>query len=90
VNQYVDWGLFGDVPRFSAPDDLHAAGLWPVWDGSQAVDELTATALSYPQVKDFSFWNVVPGEPLEHGARRLEYIISRVAPEVRRRLANAG
>jgi hypothetical protein len=41
----------------------------------------------YPQVKDVHFWSQLPGEPVESGSRRLEYLAAKVIPEVTARLA---
>jgi alkanesulfonate monooxygenase SsuD/methylene tetrahydromethanopterin reductase-like flavin-dependent oxidoreductase (luciferase family) len=90
INTYIEWGAFGppeDVPRFEGPDQLVAAGAYRLMDASAAVDDLTDLLRRYPQVKDVHFWAKLPGEAVESGTRRLEYLAEKVIPEVRARLA---
>jgi alkanesulfonate monooxygenase SsuD/methylene tetrahydromethanopterin reductase-like flavin-dependent oxidoreductase (luciferase family) len=90
INTYIDWGAFGppdQVPRFESPDQLVAAGVYRLLDAPAAVEELTEMVRRYPQVQDVHFWAQLPGEPVESGSRRLEYMAAKVIPEVRARLA---
>ncbi len=90
TNEYVSWGAFGppdEVPLF--PDGATALeqGLYEVWDGAQAVTELTALLTAYPEVKDVHFWAQLPGEPIDQGSARIEYLAGEVLPKVRANLA---
>lgn len=89
TNQYVAWGAFGppdQVPQF--PDGTTALrdGLYQVWDGDQAVKELTALLKQYPQMIDIHFWAQLPGEPIAQGNSRIEYMAKHVLPRVRANL----
>ena len=90
LNMYIDWGVFGppdQIPRFESPEQIVAAGAYRLMDAATAVDELTEMLHRYPQVKDVHFWSQLPGEPVESGSRRLEYLAAKVIPEVTARLA---
>ena len=83
TNEYVSWGAFGppeEVPLF--PDGATALeqGLYEVWDGAQAVAELTSMLTAYPEIKDVHFWAQLPGEPIEQGSARIEYLAEEVLP----------
>jgi hypothetical protein len=41
----------------------------------------------YPEVIDVHFWAQFPGEPIESGSARMEYIARNVLPRVRSALA---
>jgi hypothetical protein len=56
-------------------------------DASAAVAHLVSVAEGCPQVRDFHYWAQLPGEPVESGSARVQYIADRVIPEVTRRLA---
>jgi len=89
TNEYVSWGAFGppdEVPLFA---DGHAAleqGLYSMWDASQAVAELTTLLNQYPEIQDVHFWAQLPGEPIEQGSARIEYMAHNVLPAVRANL----
>jgi alkanesulfonate monooxygenase SsuD/methylene tetrahydromethanopterin reductase-like flavin-dependent oxidoreductase (luciferase family) len=90
VNKYIEWGSFegsGVPDHFDTPDQLLEYGIYRIWDASQAVDELTDLARRYPQIRDFHFWAQFPGETVESGSARADYIASSVIPEVTRRLS---
>ncbi|WP_291049680.1 LLM class flavin-dependent oxidoreductase [Herbiconiux sp.] len=89
VNKYIEWGSFegsGVPDHFEAPDDLLDFGIYQLWDGPKAVDELVGLATRYPQVRDFHFWAQFPGETVESGSARVQYIADAVIPEVTRQL----
>jgi alkanesulfonate monooxygenase SsuD/methylene tetrahydromethanopterin reductase-like flavin-dependent oxidoreductase (luciferase family) len=89
LNTYIEWGAFGppdQVPRFENRDQITAAGAYRLLDARAAADELTVMLEAYPQVRDVHFWAQLPGEPVESGSRRLEYIAAKVIPEVASRL----
>ncbi|WP_298796182.1 hypothetical protein [uncultured Pseudonocardia sp.] len=48
--------------------------------------EMTALAERHPQIKDFHFWAQFPGETVESGSARVQYIADRVIPAVQQRL----
>jgi alkanesulfonate monooxygenase SsuD/methylene tetrahydromethanopterin reductase-like flavin-dependent oxidoreductase (luciferase family) len=89
VNKYIEWGSFegsGVPDHFDAPDDLLDFGIYQLWDATKAVDELVSLARRYPQVRDFHFWAQFPGETVESGSARVQYLADRVIPEVTRQL----
>ncbi|MFM7273998.1 MAG: LLM class flavin-dependent oxidoreductase [Gammaproteobacteria bacterium] len=86
ANQYIEWGAFGppeSVPRFPDAKTAIEQGLYELWDGDTAVEKLTALLRQYPQIKDLHLWAQFPGEPIESGQRRIEYIAKHVLPRVR-------
>ena len=56
-------------------------------DGAGAVDALTTLLLAYPDIKDIHFWAQFPGESVEHGSQRIEYISNNVLPAVRENIS---
>ncbi|MQA13603.1 MAG: LLM class flavin-dependent oxidoreductase [Pseudonocardiaceae bacterium] len=89
LNNYISWGAFGppdQVPQFSDPDQIVEAGAFALWDAETAVNELTALLRERPQIKDVHFWAQLPGEPVDSGSERVEYLATKVMPEVRARL----
>ena len=90
LNEYIGWGAFGppdQVPRFEDRDQVVAAGVYQLWDADRAVRELAALLAERPQIEDVHFWAQLPGEPVESGSRRVEYLATKVVPEVLGRLA---
>lgn len=47
---------------------------------------MTALAEQNPQIRDFHFWAQFPGETVESGSARVQYIADHVIPAVQRRL----
>lgn len=93
LNAYIEWGAFGpprEVPRFTDPAQIVEAGAYLLWDADTAVRELTALLRERPQIKDVHFWAQLPGEPVDSGSERIEYLATKVLPEVRLRLRGAG
>jgi alkanesulfonate monooxygenase SsuD/methylene tetrahydromethanopterin reductase-like flavin-dependent oxidoreductase (luciferase family) len=89
VNQYIRWGAFGpDLAPFEHRDDVTAAGMYQLWDAATAVSELTTLLSDWPQIEDVYFWAKLPGEAIETSSRRVEYLASRVMPEVKARLSS--
>jgi len=91
INEYIAWGSFEgpDQPgQFPDAQALLDAGVYRLMDASAAVDDLVAVATEYPQIRDFHFWAQLPGEPVESGSARIQYMADKVIPEVTRRLAN--
>lgn len=86
TNQYIRWGAFG--PPESTPEfrDAPAAienGLYELWTAEQAVGHLAEMLEQYPQIEDVHFWAQFPGEPVESGTRRMEYIAENVLPRLK-------
>lgn len=91
VNKYIEWGSFegsGVPDHFDAPDELLDFGIYQLWDASKAVEELVALARKYPQIRDFHFWAQFPGETVESGSARIQYIADHVIPQVNTQLAD--
>ncbi|WP_345378488.1 LLM class flavin-dependent oxidoreductase [Pseudonocardia yuanmonensis] len=90
LNEYISWGAFGppdSVPRFTDPQQIVDAGAYQLWDADIAVTELTALLRERPQIRDVHFWAQLPGEPVDSGTERIEYLATKVMPRVRERLA---
>jgi alkanesulfonate monooxygenase SsuD/methylene tetrahydromethanopterin reductase-like flavin-dependent oxidoreductase (luciferase family) len=89
ANEYVAWGAFGppdSVPRFEDVSDAARRGLYRFWDAEQAVAELTTLLAEFPEIIDVHFWAQLPGESIESGSARLEYLARSVLPRVRAKL----
>ena len=92
TNEYVRWGAFGppeEVPEFPDAESALRDGLYELHDGASAIDALTNMLTSYPQIKDVHFWAQFPGESIESGSRRIEYLANHVLPVVRQNIASA-
>ncbi len=90
INEYIAWGSFEgpDQPdQFPDPQSLIDAGIYRLMDASAAVDDLVGLARDCPQIRDFHYWAQLPGETVESGSERVQYIADKVIPEVARRLA---
>ncbi len=85
TNIYRSWGVWGadQTAPFATPAEALAGGLYEVWDADMAVANLQALIDRYPQIKDIHFWAQLPGEPVEAGSRRLEYMAKEVFPRLR-------
>lgn len=89
MNKYIEWGSFEgpDQPSsFDNPAHLLDAGAYKLMDASMAVDELVGMATEFPQIRDFHYWAQLPGESVESGSARIQYIADKVIPEVTRTL----
>ncbi len=89
TNQYVSWGAFGppnETPLFPDAQTALDQGFYELWDGELAVKHLTELIKTYPQIKDIHFWAQFPGESVESGSARLEYIANAVLPKVRKQI----
>jgi alkanesulfonate monooxygenase SsuD/methylene tetrahydromethanopterin reductase-like flavin-dependent oxidoreductase (luciferase family) len=89
MNKYIEWGSFEgpDQPdSFPDPQSLLDAGAYRLMDASMAVEELVGLATQYPQIKDFHYWAQLPGEPIDSGSERIQYLADKVIPEVTRQL----
>ena len=86
TNQYVSWGAFGppdEVPLFPDAATAIQEGFYELWDADQAVAALTDMLKTYPEIVDVHFWAQFPGESIDSGSRRMEYIAKQVLPRVR-------
>ena len=86
TNQYIEWGAFGppdQTPLFPDAATAIREGLYELWDGDQAIAALTQMLTDYPQIRDVHFWAQFPGESVESGSRRVEYMANKVLPAVR-------
>jgi alkanesulfonate monooxygenase SsuD/methylene tetrahydromethanopterin reductase-like flavin-dependent oxidoreductase (luciferase family) len=89
-NTYIEWGAFGPpdlAPRFRDAPTAIRDGLYQLWDADQAVAGLVAMLREYPEIVDVHFWAQFPGEPVESGSARMEYVAKCVLPRVRAELA---
>ena len=60
-----------------------AGGLYELCDADGAVASLSKMLADYPEIIDVHFWAQFPGEPVESGSRRIEYIAKQVLPRLR-------
>ena len=58
-------------------------GLYELWDADMAVEKLSAMIETYPMISDIHFWAQFPGESVESGNRRLNYIAEKVLPRLK-------
>jgi alkanesulfonate monooxygenase SsuD/methylene tetrahydromethanopterin reductase-like flavin-dependent oxidoreductase (luciferase family) len=93
TNQYVSWGAFGppdEVPLFPDAQSALRDGLYELHDGASAIAALTDLLTQFPQIKDVHFWAQFPGESVESGSERMEYVARKVLPEVRKNIEKEG
>jgi alkanesulfonate monooxygenase SsuD/methylene tetrahydromethanopterin reductase-like flavin-dependent oxidoreductase (luciferase family) len=86
TNQYIRWGAFGPPDHTPLFPDYRSAienGLYELWDADTAVARLAELLERYPQIVDVHFWAQFPGEPVESGQRRLDYVAEKVLPRLR-------
>jgi len=86
TNQYISWGAFGppeSVPLFADAASAIEGGLYELCDAQAAITSLKGMLIEYPEIADVHFWAQFPGEPVESGSKRIEYLASHVLPEVR-------
>lgn len=86
ANEYIRWGAFGppdQVPPFKDAASALREGLYQLWDAEQAVAGLSALLREYPEIIDVHFWAQFPGEAIESGSARMEFVATKVLPRVR-------
>jgi alkanesulfonate monooxygenase SsuD/methylene tetrahydromethanopterin reductase-like flavin-dependent oxidoreductase (luciferase family) len=86
ANEYIRWGAFGPpetTPLFPDAKTAIENGLYELWDADTAVEKLSQLLDAYPQIKDIHFWAQFPGEPVDQGQRRLDYIAEKVLPRLK-------
>jgi hypothetical protein len=75
------------VPPFADAKAALRDGLYQLWDAEQAVAGLSAMLREYPEIVDVHFWAQFPGEPIESGSARMEFLARNVLPRVRAAIA---
>jgi alkanesulfonate monooxygenase SsuD/methylene tetrahydromethanopterin reductase-like flavin-dependent oxidoreductase (luciferase family) len=91
INDYVSWGSFGpDARPFDSPDDLIKAGMYRLWDAETAAGEFAALLGRCHQFEDVQLWAQLPGESVDSGSRRIEYLVNQVAPRTAALMERAG
>lgn len=86
INEYIKWGAFGppdETPLFEDAMSAITNGLYELWDADTAVAELSKMIDTYPQIADIHFWAQFPGESVESGSARMQYIADKVLPRLR-------
>ena len=92
MNEYIKWGAFGapgTVPLFPDAPTALREGFYELHDAESAVVSLTRMLLDFPEIIDVHFWAQFPGEPIERGSARIEYMAQQVLPRVRDNLSNS-
>lgn len=90
MNKYIEWGSFEGPDQPGLYPDSKAvldSGAYRLMDASMAVDELVTLARGYPQIRDFHYWAQFPGESIESGSERIQYMADNVIPAVTERLS---
>ncbi len=86
-NKYIEWGAFGPpetTPLYKDATQALAEGLYTVWTAEQAIESIATLLDKFPQMEDIHFWAQLPGEPIEQGQARVDYIASEVLPALRK------
>jgi alkanesulfonate monooxygenase SsuD/methylene tetrahydromethanopterin reductase-like flavin-dependent oxidoreductase (luciferase family) len=81
VNQYVEFGFIDHAP-YDDPQAVVADGHYEVVDADGALEALARSGEA--GVSEFHVMARLPGEPIESGAARLEYLATHVLPRTRR------
>ncbi|KAA0086663.1 LLM class flavin-dependent oxidoreductase [Mycolicibacterium sp. P9-64] len=90
MNKYIEWGSFEgpDQPaQYPNSQAVLDSGAYRLMDASMAVDELVGLATEYPQIRDFHYWAQFPGESIESGSERIQYMADNVIPAVTERIS---
>jgi alkanesulfonate monooxygenase SsuD/methylene tetrahydromethanopterin reductase-like flavin-dependent oxidoreductase (luciferase family) len=77
VNEYIEYG-FLKVPRFDDPQVLVDQAFYTFVDAAGAIDYFAEAAEA--GVQELHLFGVLPGEPLESGTKRLQYVAEKVTP----------
>ncbi|MFK7977828.1 MAG: LLM class flavin-dependent oxidoreductase [Halioglobus sp.] len=86
INEYIKWGAFGppdQTPLFEDAPTAVENGLYELWDADTAVTELNKLTDTFPNIRDIHFWAQFPGESVESGNARLQYIAEKVLPRLK-------
>jgi len=87
LNDYIREGSFGNGVLYEDPADILRKGAYVLWDGPTAVAKLKALHQRYPQIIDIQLFSQIPGELVDSGSRRLEYIATKVIPQLQSALS---
>jgi alkanesulfonate monooxygenase SsuD/methylene tetrahydromethanopterin reductase-like flavin-dependent oxidoreductase (luciferase family) len=93
ANEYVAWGAFGPPETARPFPDAASAirdGLYRLFDADAAAADLSRMLRDYPEIVDVHFWAQFPGEPVESGSRRIEYIARHLLPRLRASVSQAS
>jgi alkanesulfonate monooxygenase SsuD/methylene tetrahydromethanopterin reductase-like flavin-dependent oxidoreductase (luciferase family) len=77
VNQYIDYG-FLKVRPYDDPQVLLDQGYYQLVDADGAIELIKESRAA--GVTEFGFFGALPGEPIERGQRRLDYLSRSVIP----------
>jgi alkanesulfonate monooxygenase SsuD/methylene tetrahydromethanopterin reductase-like flavin-dependent oxidoreductase (luciferase family) len=91
-NKYIEWGSFEgpDQPsHFPTPQSLLDAGAYKLMDASMAVDDLVELGSNFPQLRDVHYWAQYPGESIDSGSERIQYLADHVIPAVTAKLGGS-
>jgi alkanesulfonate monooxygenase SsuD/methylene tetrahydromethanopterin reductase-like flavin-dependent oxidoreductase (luciferase family) len=77
VNVYIDFG-FLKVPYFEDPQVLVDQGFYTLTDAGGAISSFREAADA--GVEEIHLFAMIPGEPVESGAARLQYVSDKVIP----------
>lgn len=81
VNKYIATGGFEeDMEPYETADELLERGHYTLYDGPTAVRELSALLDRVPQIVNVQLYGLLPGEPVESGVERMEYVAKAVLP----------
>ena len=80
VNDYIDYGFLGEIPHYTDPQKIVDDGVYLVLDEDAAVKEFSSAIAA--GADEIQFLPVMPGEPLDGAARRLQFLSDRVIPRV--------
>jgi alkanesulfonate monooxygenase SsuD/methylene tetrahydromethanopterin reductase-like flavin-dependent oxidoreductase (luciferase family) len=87
VNDYIDYGFLGEIPHYEDPQKVVDDGIYLVLDEEAAVATFGAAVDAGAQ--EIQFLPLMPGEPIDDAAERLQFLSDRVIPRLRGRLAPA-
>lgn len=81
VNDYIDYGFLGDIPHYTDAQSVVDDGVYLVLDEDEAVATFRAAVDAGAQ--EIQFLPLMPGEPIDRAAERLQFLSERVIPRVR-------
>jgi alkanesulfonate monooxygenase SsuD/methylene tetrahydromethanopterin reductase-like flavin-dependent oxidoreductase (luciferase family) len=82
TNQYIEAGVLGDMAPFTSPDALLARGQYELHDADSAIARLKELRFAAPELADVHFFGMLPGESVDSGAERIEYIGAELIPRL--------
>jgi len=81
VNDYIDYGFLGDIPHYTDPGRVVEDGVYLLLDADAAIHEFRGAVAA--GAREIQLLPVMPGESSASAGERLEYLSSRVIPQVR-------